>query len=242
MRRAGFWIMTVAAVMAVAITLSLGRWQMGRAATKIEWQEQKTARQAMPVLGWADLHEQTKDRLEALQLRTIRLEGVWLHEATVYLDNRSMSGQTGFIVVTPLINLMSRQAIWVQRGWVPRHLQDRTRLPPVPLTEGVVEVSGVFVPPPSKLFALGAEDTGAIRQNIDIEAASQQWQLPLVHASVQQTHAEPPEPGLRRDWPVVVSDVHKHYGYAVQWFSLSALILLLYVWFQIIAPRRRARP
>ena len=32
--------------------------------------------------------------------------------------------------------------------------------------------------------------------------------------------------------------VHKHYGYAFQWFALSALILGLYVWFQLIRPRR----
>jgi surfeit locus 1 family protein len=34
-------------------------------------------------------------------------------------------------------------------------------------------------------------------------------------------------------------DVHKHYGYAVQWFSLTALITGLYVWFQLLRPRRR---
>jgi surfeit locus 1 family protein len=34
--------------------------------------------------------------------------------------------------------------------------------------------------------------------------------------------------------------VHKHYGYAVQWFLLCALIAGLYAWFQILRPRRRA--
>jgi surfeit locus 1 family protein len=33
--------------------------------------------------------------------------------------------------------------------------------------------------------------------------------------------------------------VHKHYGYAFQWFSLSLLTVGLYVWFQLIQPRRR---
>ena len=47
--------------------------------------------------------------------------------------------------------------------------------------------------------------------------------------------------GLLRDWPQPATDVHKHYGYAFQWFGLSALFALLYVWFQIIAPRRRSR-
>ena len=47
--------------------------------------------------------------------------------------------------------------------------------------------------------------------------------------------------GLLRQWPEPASDVHKHYGYAFQWFGLSALVIVLYVWFQIIRPRRRAR-
>jgi surfeit locus 1 family protein len=36
-------------------------------------------------------------------------------------------------------------------------------------------------------------------------------------------------------------DVAKHHGYAFQWFALCALIGLLYVWFQLIAPLRARR-
>ena len=43
-----------------------------------------------------------------------------------------------------------------------------------------------------------------------------------------------------RQWPRPAADVHKHYGYAFQWFGLCALIAILYVWFQFIQPRRRA--
>ena len=48
-----------------------------------------------------------------------------------------------------------------------------------------------------------------------------------------------PGDGLARDWPAPAADVHKHYGYAFQWFSLSALTVILYVWFQVLRPRRR---
>ena len=34
-------------------------------------------------------------------------------------------------------------------------------------------------------------------------------------------------------------DVGKHHGYAFQWFALSALVIVLYVWFQHIRPARR---
>jgi surfeit locus 1 family protein len=45
--------------------------------------------------------------------------------------------------------------------------------------------------------------------------------------------------GLLREWPLVASGVEKHHGYAFQWFGLSGLIALLYVWFQIVQPRRK---
>jgi surfeit locus 1 family protein len=47
--------------------------------------------------------------------------------------------------------------------------------------------------------------------------------------------------GLLREWPQVASGVEKHHGYAFQWFGLSGLIALLYVWFQIVQPRRQKR-
>jgi surfeit locus 1 family protein len=51
---------------------------------------------------------------------------------------------------------------------------------------------------------------------------------------------QPPRPDkLLRDWPLPAADVHKHHGYAFQWFALSILTIALYVWFQILRPRRR---
>jgi surfeit locus 1 family protein len=50
--------------------------------------------------------------------------------------------------------------------------------------------------------------------------------------SVQQTDTL--RDGLQRDWQRPAAGVDKHYGYAFQWFGLSALIALLYVWFQLV--------
>jgi surfeit locus 1 family protein len=45
--------------------------------------------------------------------------------------------------------------------------------------------------------------------------------------------------GLLRQWPRPAGGVQKHYGYAFQWFALSALMAGLYVWFQLLRPRRK---
>jgi surfeit locus 1 family protein len=87
---------------------------------------------------------------------------------------------------------------------------------------------------------MGGEDSGVIRQNLDLAQFSMETGLPMLAMSVQQVGVA--SEGLLREWPVVGTGVEKHYGYAFQWFALSVLIALLYVWFQIVrrffSPRR----
>jgi surfeit locus 1 family protein len=127
----------------------------------------------------------------------------------------------------------------VQRGWAPRNFERREQLPPVETPAGVVEVRGRLAPPPAKLYELGTAGQGPIRQNLDIAAFAAETRLALLPLSVQQLGA--PSDGLQRDWPVVASGAAKNYGYAFQWWAMSALIAILYVWFRFIAPARRAR-
>jgi surfeit locus 1 family protein len=84
--------------------------------------------------------------------------------------------------------------------------------------------------------------SGPIRQNLDLDAFARETGLPLRPLTlVQEDGAATAADGLLRQWPRPAADVHKHYGYAFQWFSLAALILGLYVWFQLIRPRREHR-
>ena len=172
----------------------------------------------------------------ALAWRRAELPGRWLARHTVFLDNRQMGGRPGFYVVTPLL-LATGDAVLVQRGWVPRDFTDRSRVPTIDTPSGEVLVEGRLAPPPGKLYELGEAGTGAIRQNIDLGSFAQETGLTLLAVSVQQTGASPE--GLLREWPRAAVGVDKHHGYAFQWFGLCALAGLLYLWFQIISPRRK---
>jgi surfeit locus 1 family protein len=154
----------------------------------------------------------------------------------VYLDNRPMSGKTGFVVVTPLVLDGSSQAILVQRGWVPRNFADRTRLPDVSTPSGTVTVEGRIAPPPSRLYEFTGIESGRIRQNLDVPAFRAETGLPLLEVSLLQTGAA--SEGLLREWAAPNLGVDKHYGYAFQWFGLCALVIILYGWFQLVLPFR----
>lgn len=232
--------MTVTALVGIAVTASLGRWQLSRAAEKEGLQSSIDSQGRLPALDAPAMLGAT-DPL-ALMHRPVRLRGLWLAERTVFLDNRQMRGQPGFYVLTPLALEGSSTVVMVQRGWVQRNFVDRTALPKIPTPAGLVDVEGLVVPAPSRLYEFAGEDKGTIRQNLELGAFAQETGLPLWQQSVQQTGED--GAGLLREWPVPRTGVEKHYGYAFQWFGLSALLTGLYVWFQFVrrsAVRRSAR-
>lgn len=234
--RVRFWLITLATVLVVAAGAALGLWQLGRADQKLELADGIARQGALTPLTALDPQG---GQPQALWHRTARLEGEWLPEATVFLDNRQMGGRVGFFVVTPLRLANGQGTLLVQRGWAPRNFEDRMRVPQVPTPAGPVTLQLRLAPPPPKLYELGPGEGGPIRQNIDLVAFGAEIRSPLLPLSALQT--SPADDGLLRDWPQPATDVHKHYGYAFQWFGRSTLFALLYVWFQIIAPRRRAR-
>ncbi|TWO70377.1 SURF1 family protein [Caenimonas sedimenti] len=228
-------LIALAAALGVAVTLGLGFWQWGRAQEKIALHQSMEARQALPPVA-ADAWAGASAPGDLLHRRVV-LRGAWVPERTIYLDNRQMRARPGFYVVTPLRLAGSGGVVLVQRGWVQRDFSQRDRLPTVQTPAGEVEVAGRLAPPPAKLYAFDQEEKGAIRQNLDLGRFRAETGLPLLPLSVQQTGA--PSEGLLRDWPQPATGADKNYGYAFQWWAMSGLITILYVWFQFIVPRRR---
>jgi surfeit locus 1 family protein len=237
LRPGRFWLVTLAAVAALAVTLALGAWQLGRAHEKLALQASMEERKALPPVGEQALLDARPSGDS--RYRPVVLRGTWLAQHTVFLDNRQMNGKTGFYVVTPLRLEGSGRAVLVERGWAQRNFVNREQLPPIDTPPGIVQVRGRMAPPPAKLYEFDGAPSGPIRQNLDLAQWRAETGLPLLEIGVQQTGET--SDGLLRDWPEAASGAGKNYGYAFQWWALSALIAILYVWFQFIAPRRKAR-
>jgi surfeit locus 1 family protein len=231
-------VIAAAAVLGIALTGSLGAWQWSRGAQRSALQQAVEARERAAPLDAAQLMAARAPEVQLLH-RTVLLRGQWLPQHTVFLDNRQMNGVPGFYVVTPLRIADSQAVVLVQRGWVQRNVERREALPQVDTPAGAVEVRGRLAPPPAKLYAFAGEEKGAIRQNLDLARFRAETGLPLLAVSVQQAGA--PSEGLLRQWPQAGSGAGKNFGYAFQWWAMAALIAILYVWFQLVLPRRLAR-
>jgi surfeit locus 1 family protein len=240
--RARRTVVTLAAVLGALLTARLGWWQLDRAAQKESLQQAVDANAALSPLSAQALAHSAAEAARQLH-RHVTVQGRWLPERTVFLENRQMDGRPGFFVLTPL-RLDDGSAVLVQRGWVPRDQQERTRLPDVPTPAQPVTLTARIEGPPARLyeFTPQAVEAGVIRQNLDLVAFADETRLSLRPLTLLQLDdaTAPAADGLRRHWPLPAVDVHKHYGYAVQWFSLAALITGLYVWFQLLRPRRHA--
>ena len=243
--KATSWLLTLAAIVGIAVTARLGYWQLSRANEKIALQTSIQQQTALPALG-AQTLILAKDISTNLH-RTVNLSGHWLEQHSLFLDNRQIDGKPGFFVLTPFefedSSLGLKKTILVQRGWVARNFLDRQQLPQIKTPLETVSITGRVAASPSRLYEFKGADAGKIRQNVSIAKLSQEFKIDLLDMTMLQiddVNSLKSSDGLLRHWPQPNLGVEKHYGYMFQWWALSALIAILYVWLQLIRPRLRA--
>ena len=228
------WIPLVATLMVAGIGIALGNWQTRRADEKIAMAEAIAARSQQTPLSLKDLPENAVPE----EFRSIALDGNFVGDWPIYLDNRPLNGKAGFYLLMPLRVSGSERVVLVQRGWFQRDPQDRQRLPSIPVPQGEVKVTGRVRASVGKLMQLGETPLltpGMIAQNVSIEALSAASKIPLQNFIIEQTNDL--GDGLVRDWPLPSAGVDTHRAYAFQWYALSAAAFLFF----IVTGFRRAR-
>lgn len=216
----------IAAAILVAIGLSLGQWQTRRAAEKIAIEEKLQARQSAPALQLSA----APANLDALEYRRIVVRGEFLRDWPVYLDNRPYNGVAGFYLLMPFRIAASNRHVLVARGWIPRNVADRTKLPPVVTPAGTIEIEGTARKSIGQVMQLGSVNAllpNAILQNIDIASFAASSKLDMQTIFLEQLTDT--QDGLVRDWPLPSTGVDKHRGYAFQWYALAALAFIFFV-------------
>ena len=218
----------------IALTVSLGRWQMHRA-------EEKEARQALLQSRTSEPAVRLTGQVpsaEPLVFRRVHAEGDWIAGRQIYVDNQVHQGRAGFTVITPLHLRGSGAAVLVNRGWEPRGAE-YPRAPQAPVPPGPATVEGIATTPPARFIELSGETiTGDVWQNLSIEryrAATGLDVLPIV------VLADRPGPGLvaaddRPDAGMGLG-AEKHRDYELTWVSLAATTFVLWVGLNM----RRAR-
>jgi cytochrome oxidase assembly protein ShyY1 len=220
----------VATLALVVLGIVLGNWQTRRAEEKLGMAARLAERSAAPALvlgAGAGGRQQAAD----IEYRRVRLTGEWVRTWPLFLDNRPLNGQAGFILAMPFKIAGSHQYVLVLRGWLPRDAREYAKLPAFVTPAGTVTIEGVITRNAGQLMQLGtagAIEPGARVQNLATDEVARAARLPMLPYFVQQAGTGQGE-GLVRDWPAPATGVDKHRGYAFQWYALAAMAALFFV-------------
>jgi len=200
--RPRLWALALA-VAGCAAGVALGNWQSGRAAQK---------------------------RAAGAAVERLALRGVFVERFTVLLDNKLHRGRPGYHVVQPLRvagpAAGAAEHVLVNRGWIaagPR----RDALPVVRTPAGEVGVEGVKLARFPRAMDTGAPPQGRVWQNATVESFAAWSGLRLAPFVLEQHSAT--DDGLLREWPAPDTGIEKHESYALQWYALAALSVVLFL-------------
>ncbi|HEX9171388.1 MAG TPA: SURF1 family protein [Telluria sp.] len=208
-----WWAVTLAAA-GCAAGIALGNWQSDRAAQK---------------------------RAAGAAVQQASLRGVFEPKYTVLLDNKLHRGAPGYEVVQPL-RLEGGRYVVVNRGWIAAG-PSRDRLPDVRTPAGEVALAGVrqkrfaqaYAPP---VAPEGAQREGKVWQNVTLERFAA-WSGLVLEPYVVVQHSGADD-GLVRDWPRAGAGVEVHESYALQWYSLAVLSLILFFALNVKIEKRKS--
>jgi surfeit locus 1 family protein len=219
----------------MGVALWAASWQHGRAQEKRALQAQIDAAGAAAPLNLNQHAAQAGDAF-----RRAFMQGRYLTEKTVVLDNRQLDGRVGRLILTPL-QTESGQTVLVQRGWIAQGAGQRAALPNVPTPTDAVRIEGVLiehVPQFAKFNDNYPQTLPALWPNFDWDAYRAASGLQNLRWVLVQTNDA--GDGLTSRFTPPSTGIEKHLGYRLQWIAIALLAAGLTVFFGARAIFRKA--
>jgi surfeit locus 1 family protein len=220
--RASLWP-TLGAIFALAATLALGNWQLGRGQEKAVMAERiAAANQGAPIaLAGAEVNA------DQVVWHRVEARGSFEPRYAILIDNRIVRGAVGYFVVMPLRIAGSNRYVLVNRGWIAA-TASRGALPEIKTPPGTVLITGLATVPTKRYLELSTQTIeGNVWQNLTLERYRAAVPIALQPVVIQQDNDS--GDGLLREWSAPDLGIEKHHGYAFQWFAMAAAILIIYV-------------
>ncbi len=223
-RRRPRWIPWTAAVTAFALFAALGTWQLQRAQEREAVVEairdgEQRAPAPLPV---------SRAEAEQRAWQPVWTEGHFLGDRQFLLDNRTVAGEVGFAILTPLRTPDDRLVL-IERGWIAAEGREPARSIELE-SEGRIRVEGhLWLPEhgPRLLPALaeGEADWPRMTTRVDFAALGEALGEPLEPYVLRPQQAL--GPGLRVRSVEPRFGPERHIGYAFQWYALALTVLIV---------------
>lgn len=219
-------------LLGIAFFCTLGTWQLGRA----QYKDQLASEFAASLSGPALPLEQALALVGARKFVPVQIQGEYVPQPTLLLDNQVEQGATGVAVFNGFVSTQNERLL-IARGFV-AVARDRLNFPNPPVPSGKLTVRGI----------LSAAPSGGIRMGAPVPPPTQgPWLLMRIEpASLEPQFGpgllpyvlllDPSDPhGFSRRWQPSTFGPERHRGYAVTWFGLAITVLLVF----LVLHRRR---
>lgn len=221
------WMSSLVTLLLLPLFVYLGSWQYYRMTEK-EIIEARLKDQTP--IAWGEPAIETN--FAHYRYRTLHIQGQFLQDKDILLDNQTFKGQVGYRVFTPFLPLGTKQKILlIDRGWIPA--STRSQLPALTPITGPVILTGIL----NKLSPGITLKEEGLPDHIDHSPIRLQ-KIPFdtlsgllggeVYPFILQLTANSRHGYVTLPINLQVSSL-RHLGYAVQWFAMALAVLIYYV-------------
>jgi surfeit locus 1 family protein len=218
------WLPLAVGACFVALFASLGAWQISRGLEKRADQqlfEEDT--------GYSSWH----DGMQVRPYQRIRVTGQYDNDRQILIENIVLNARRGVYVITPLIGLDDEPVLLVNRGWTATSIQASVDEAQLSVPGSRMTLRGRVGSLPRAGMKMGAAFTpdsswpkGAVFPSLEEVAATLGRD---VQPFVLLLDADEPH-GFERAWAPPGFGPGKHFGYALQWFAMGAVLSGLLAW------------
>jgi surfeit locus 1 family protein len=221
-------VFTLVTVIALAILMSLGMWQVQRLHWKLGLIAQVNRNLTLPPVSLdAALAMGT-----AADYRHVALMGHFEHAREAYIYTVAEGGTPVYHVVTPFVTDRGR-VLLVDRGFVPEALRDPAKRL-AGQVQGEQRIVGVWRTPDAPgLFTPPPDGIHRVWYSRDVKAISASDRVTLTAPVIVEADSAPNAGGWPKGGQTVVTFRNEHLQYAITWFGLAAGLIGVYVAFHV---------
>lgn len=208
------------------LMVKLGFWQLSRAEQKQRWQAELSARMSNTLLNFSELTQLAKQDDNPTGYR-FSLKAKAIENRIILLDNQTYQGDVGYLAFQMLEVMPDRPWILLELGFV-KAAKERSILPNIQGLVGEYQLTG----------RLYRRELNPLSQNLMPE---QEWPMRIQNINLPQLqqkigHKLMPfvlQPDtlsgidFPHPWQPIPMPAKKHFGYALQWFSMAGALAIL---------------
>ena len=199
----------------------LGLWQIERAAHKEGLLQAFNAEQESPPIR---LTSQSPD------WSRVFVDGIFDSSRQILIDNQIHKGKVGYKIFTPF-RFDDNKIVLVDRGWIAQG-QSRSDLPQLNILEKKSRIIATVTSPEQGVLAgseLLTNEWPRVSQTKAVEVIASAFKEPILDIVLVLDPGSSQITEFIQIKPFAITPV-KHYGYAMQWFTMSIVLLGMFLY------------